>query len=220
VFALGWRQSPQQLVRPRAERASAHSDIWIWIGAAFAAALVLALAVLVATGFEERGLFIALRVTARFSFVLFWLAYASGALAQLYGPIFAPFASRRRQFGLAFAAAHVVHLGLVIWLYRVAVSKPIPDSSAVIFSVGFFWIFVLVLLSVNSVRYLVPMKMWRALQTLGLEYIAYLFFADFYRPMAIHQVAYLPFAGLVLVGLSLRMTAAVKNYVTVLIPKA
>jgi hypothetical protein len=59
---------------------------------------------------------VALRMTARWSFLLFWVAYAGGALATLFGPALAPLSGRGREFGLAFAAAHLVHIGLVIWL--------------------------------------------------------------------------------------------------------
>ena len=197
-------------MRLRTRPALAGSDVWIWIAAAFSLALVLAATVLSIVGVGERGLFIALRVSARFSFIFFWAAYASGALASLYGPAFEPLARRRRQFGLSFAAAHVVHLGLVIWLYRISTEPPIPISSAVLFSIGFLWLFVLTLLSINLVREFVPGPAWRVLQTVGLEYIAYLFFADFFRPSSKQAWAYLPFAAMVVVGLALRLTAMIK----------
>ena len=53
----------------------------VWMGAAFAAAAALAGIALAAFGAGERGTDIALKVTARFSFLLFWLAYAGGGLA-------------------------------------------------------------------------------------------------------------------------------------------
>jgi hypothetical protein len=69
-----------------------------------------------------------------------------------------------------------VHLGLVVWLYRISSKPPVPNSSAVIFGIGFFWIFVLVLLSVGAVRQHLPGRVWRIVQTIGFEYIACLFF--------------------------------------------
>ena len=47
---------------------------WMW--AAFLIALALAVIVLVIFGVGERGTAIALRATARWSFLLFWFAYA------------------------------------------------------------------------------------------------------------------------------------------------
>lgn len=52
-----------------------------WMAAAFLIALASAIAVLAIFGAEERGTVIALRVTARWSFLLFWLAYTGSATA-------------------------------------------------------------------------------------------------------------------------------------------
>ena len=51
-----------------------------WMVAAFFIAAALATAVLMVFGVGERGTAIALRVTARWSFLLFWPAYAGSAL--------------------------------------------------------------------------------------------------------------------------------------------
>ena len=57
-----------------------------WMAAAFLIALVSAIAVLATFGAGERGTVIALRVTARWSFLLFWLAYTGSAMARLLDP--------------------------------------------------------------------------------------------------------------------------------------
>jgi hypothetical protein len=206
--AAGWWQTAADL------------GVWVWMAAAFSAALMLAAGVLAIFGVNARAISGALRLTARFSVLLFWPAYASGALAALYAPSLEKLARRRREFGLAFASAHLVHLGLVIWLYRISSKPPIPQASAVIFGIGFFWIFVLVLLSVRAVRQNMSGRVWRILQTIGLEYIAYLFFADFLRPGSAglceavcreQPLAYVPFGALIVLGLALRITALVKG---------
>jgi hypothetical protein len=179
----------------------------IWMGAAFACAAALGAAVLAVLGANTHGIAIALRATARFSFLLFWLAYAGGALKTLFGPAFAGLARRRRDFGLAFASGHLAHLGFVIWLYRIRVKEPIPETSAVIFSIGFAWIFVLVALSMRVVRQRMSGAMWRVLQTVGLEYIAYLFFSDFFRIGTTQPLAYVPFAAAIALGFALRIAA-------------
>src|SRR5271166_5661499 len=99
---------------PAPGRAGATTVLW-WMGSAFAANAVLAAIVLAVFGAGKLGTGHALQITARFSFLLFWLAYASGGLALLIGPT-AEFLRRHgRDFGLAFASAHLVHLGLVVW---------------------------------------------------------------------------------------------------------
>lgn len=181
------------------------------IAAAFAVEFFLAAAVLGVFGTGERGLFIALRATARWSFLVFWLAYAGGALATLLGPGFRPIAERGRQFGLAFAAAHLVHAGLVAWLYAVSPKPPVPASSLIFFGVGLFWTYLLAFFSIGSFsRWLGP-SAWRILRTIGVEYIAFAFFVDFARnPFhggLRNLAAYLPFLALALAGWALRLAA-------------
>ncbi len=93
-------------------------------GCGFCAALGLAVVVLAILGTDARGIGGALRVTARFPFLLFWLAYSGGAMAALFGSIFQPLARRGRELGLAFASAHLIHVDLVIWLTGYLPSRP------------------------------------------------------------------------------------------------
>src|SRR5271155_1311125 len=96
------------------DRASAamvvRRDPWLWMAGAFCAALALAVAVV---GIGGHGFRVALDATARLNLLIFWPAYAGGALAALFGNAFAPLRDNARNFGLAFAAALTVHLGLV-----------------------------------------------------------------------------------------------------------
>jgi undecaprenyl pyrophosphate phosphatase UppP len=123
-------------VKDSANRMSlARPSTAIWTGSAFCAALGLAALVLAALGAGESGTDVALQVTARFSFLLFWPAYTAGALTALFGPAFEPLKRRAREFGLAFASAHLVHLALVAWLTQV---RPRP-TSRVFFGVAVQW---------------------------------------------------------------------------------
>src|SRR5471032_2018044 len=79
-----------------------------WMGAAFAVALAITVTVLALRGTDNKSIRLALELTARWSFLLFWLAYTGGALATLFG--WGVLAGRGRGFGLAFAAAHLVHI--------------------------------------------------------------------------------------------------------------
>ena len=101
-------------------------QIVICSGAALAVACALTTAVLIHTGANQLGLSEALRVTARWSFMLFWLAYTGGALARLFGAKLGPIARHGREFGLSFVAAHSVHLGLAIWLGILLSRPPLP----------------------------------------------------------------------------------------------
>lgn len=194
----------------------ARSGVGLWMAAAFGTELALAVAVLAVFGTSEPGLVAALKLTGRFSFILFWLAYTSGALAILFGPRFAPLAQRGRDFGLVFAAAHVVHLGLVVWIFRIAETHPVSNTAVVLLSIGVAWLYALALCSVNRVRNGFNAKFLRVFQSRGLDYIALLFVADLVLNPIRHGFGgpfeYAPFSLLAIAGPLLRFAAAVRTY--------
>ena len=61
--------------------------------------------------------------------LLFWPAYVGGALTALFGNVFAPLRDNSRNFGLAFAAALSIHLGLVGCL---CATGNVPDAKTFI----------------------------------------------------------------------------------------
>jgi hypothetical protein len=181
--------------------------------AAFCAALTVAALVLFIVGTEERGTGIALRLTGRFSFLLFWPAYAGGAMAALFGSHFGILARHRRDFGLAYAAAQLVHIGLVAHLASIS-GRPITESIMPFFAIGVVWTYVLALSSVERLSKLFSPNLCRILRNLGLEYLALVFFADLVLlPINTHtKHEYLPFSVLIIVGPILRVAAAARAW--------
>ena len=55
-----------------------------WMGTAFGIALAIAVVVLVLQGADNKGTRLALELTARWSFLLFFLAYTGNAIAELF----------------------------------------------------------------------------------------------------------------------------------------
>jgi hypothetical protein len=180
------------------------------MGTAFLIALALAAFVLATE--RGQGIGLALRITARWSFLLFWLAYVGGAMAKLCGPRFAGLARRGRELGLAFASAHLVHLGLVLLLLYVATG---PGSAMVLFWVGMLCTYLLALFSLPRLRDALGPRLWRAFRTIALEYIALVFAVDFILgPLQEHGLAeypltYLPFALMLIGGAGLRVAATI-----------
>jgi hypothetical protein len=156
---------------------------------------------------------IALQITARWSFLLFWLAYCGGAIAKLFGDRFAALARRGRDFGLAFASAQLVHFGLVAWLY---LSAPKSNGGMVFFWVGIFCTYLLALLSLPRLHDALGPKVWRTVRTAAMEYIALVFAADFIllplqaNGVGKYPLTYLPFVLLLIGGVVLRATANVR----------
>jgi hypothetical protein len=192
------------------------SGAGLWMCAAFCAALMLAVVVLAAMGTGEKGTGIALHLTGRLSFLLFWPAYAGAAMAALFGPRFGILARHGRDFGLAYASAHLVHVGLVARFVSMS-GRPILESIMPFFAVGVVWTYVLAFSSTERLNNLFSPSLWRVLRNIGLEYLALVFFADFVllpiEAQTNRPLEYLPFSILIIVGPILRMAAIVRRSV-------
>lgn len=180
-----------------------------WLCAAFGVELALAITALGFAGTGETGTRLALVITARFSFLLFWLAYTGGALPALFGPAFLPLKRHAREFGLAFAAAQLVHLGLVAWLCHLGA---VPSARTfVLFGIAVFWLYLIALLSAGTLLQRLHPLARRLIFLVGLNTIAYAFAVDFFasplRNGAKHILFYLPFAALSIAGPALRLAA-------------
>ena len=185
------------------------SDPTLWMIAGFLVGLVLAAITLAVFGAADQGIGLSLRITARWSFLLFWLAYTGGALARLFGPRFEGLARRGRELGLAFASAQLVHLGLILWLYHIATE---PSGAMVFFWVGMLCTYLLALFSVQRLRDALKPLLWRMLRTIAVEYIALVFAVDFIiEPLQLthgkYPLSYIPFALMLVGGVSLRIAA-------------
>jgi hypothetical protein len=183
------------------------------IAGAFAIGAGLAACALAALGINPRGISDALRATARWSFLPFWLAYASGPAAGLFGARLAPFAARVRDFGLAYAAAQLVHAGLVAWLYAISPKPPVPFATLIFFGVGLFWTYLLALLSARRIASLLnPSLVW-LLRQVGALYIMLAFLHDFaiapFRNDLGFQLLYAPFFLLCIGGIAMWAANAV-----------
>jgi hypothetical protein len=169
--------------------------------AGFFVAFATAATVLVVFGVGERGTELALRLTARWSFLLFWLAYSGSATAKVFGSRFDTLRRHGREFGLAFASAQLIHIGLVLWLGSAGMS---------FFWIGILCTYLLVLFSVPRLRESLG-RLWGIFRTVALEYIALVFAADFILlPLQAggrYPLSYLPFALMLIAGTSLRLAA-------------
>jgi hypothetical protein len=180
-----------------------------WVGLAFAANLVLAAIILAARGADAPGTNAALFATGRVAFLWFWPAYAGGALTTLFGARFLPLKQHGREFGLAFAAALLVHLALVAW--RCWIGEVPPMDTFIRFGTAAAFTFLLALFSFGNLTAMLGPKAWQLLRTIGMNYILYAFLSDFAQnPLQgglWHLIAYLPFAVMATVALLLQLAA-------------
>jgi hypothetical protein len=186
-----------------------HSTVF-WMTASFLVAAALAAIIFGAVDAHDR-VGVALRVTARWSFLLFWLGYTGSAMATLWGPPFTGLARHGREFGLAFASAQLVHVGLIL----------LSGSGA---GMAFFWAgivftYLLALFSLPGLRDALGPRLWRICLVISLNYIALVFAADFIegplksRGIANYPLSYVPFALMLVAGVVLRAAASIRrNY--------
>jgi hypothetical protein len=185
----------------------------VWIGSAFAIELVLAIAVLAAFGAGERGTDVALQATARLSFILFWLAYSGGALASLAQPTLTWLKRSARDFGLAFASAHSVHLGLVVWLCWIGAAP--SRATFVFFGTAAIFTYLLALFSIRRLHAYLGPSLWWLVRIVGMNFIALAFLRDFmsgsHQLTIKYLLGYVPFLFLAVAGPSLRVLAFLLN---------
>ena len=181
----------------------------LWIGAALGANLFLSAIILVARGAGVHGTETALFFTGRVMFLWFLGAYTGGALATLFGEAFLPLKQRGREFGLAFAAALIVHLVLVGWLCWVGRTPSIDVF--IRFGAAAVFTFLLALFSFGNFHAVLGPKVWPPLRFIGMNYILYAFLFDFLQnPLqggVKRIILYLPFTVMGITALLLRLAA-------------
>jgi hypothetical protein len=178
------------------------SRLGLWIGVALSVALLATCLVLGLAGTSEKPTRLALEITARWSFLLFWLAYTGNALAQLTG--WQRIGGHGRELGLSFAAAHLVHIGLVVWLSYLLGRIALTGGLLIFFLVGLFFVYLLAALSFGGAKAM-GRQAWRITRFVGMNYILIAFGRDFVLPVLhpkpaqhtlAHILAYAPFAAL------------------------
>jgi hypothetical protein len=189
----------------------------LWTAVAFLIALALAVFVFAVFGQGDRGTRIALRLTAQWSFLLFWLAYVGSAMARVFGPRFEGLARQGRTLGLCFASAHLIHFALALWLFHISADPPLGNGALIFFSVGLFCTYLLALFSLPQLHKALGPRLWQILRTIALEYIAFVFAADFIigplQAVGLGKFpnSYLSFALMLVGGVGLRIAAGVRR---------
>jgi hypothetical protein len=192
-----------------------------WMGLALLGGLLLVL-IAESSANPKDQLGVALRWTARWSFVWFCLASCSAALGILLGS-FRPLAVRAREFGLAFASAHVVHVALVAYmLYRA--TTPFARQPLIFFGIGVGFVYVMALFTLSArLRETLGPHAWRAFRIVGIEYINYAYYTDFsgrtFHKGVLNFLIYAPFLALTLAGPLVRLAALIQKARSARLPR-
>lgn len=156
------------------------------------------------------------RYTARFSFLIFVLVFASGALAALFPSDITRWLRRNRRYtGLSFALAHFLHLIAIIALF--ATIGEVPETITLLGG-GLAYLFIAAMAATSndwSVRKLGP-KNWRRLHLAGVYYVWAIFMNSYLGRLASDtppepKWIFALTAGLGFAALALRIAALMKK---------
>ena len=162
---------------------------------------------------DETLIRVAIRTTARTSFVLFLSAFLSGALYQLWPAVTTRWLKENQgRFTLGFAASHAVHFAFILVLVAKLGRKHLLDELGwvvfIAFATGFLLIYALALAVLLRRR-----EFW--LTSPGFEAFAhYLLLTLFAFAFALSGMTkplfYAPFVLAAIVALAVRLTAAAR----------
>lgn len=163
---------------------------------------------------------LALRTTARMSFVWFMLAFVASPLAALApGPASAWLLRRRRAFGVIFGLSMTMHVGFILRLFILHGPERPPMVTDADFYVGIPGLLLVAAMTVTSLdalhRRLGPVA-WKRLHTTGLWVVWSIFFLCLVdsvgRKATDHPVLmYYLFIAVLVFGLGLRVSAAARR---------
>ncbi len=167
-------------------------------------------------GTDSDGTELALRMTARASFVWFMLAFVAAPLHQLRAsPVSAWLVRHRRALGVTFGLSMAIHVGFILRLFVLHAPDRPPMVTDADFFIGIPGLLLVATLTVTSLdalkRRLGPIA-WHRLHTTGIWVVWSIFFLCLVdsvgRKTTNHPfLAYYAFIAVLLGGLALRIAA-------------
>jgi sulfoxide reductase heme-binding subunit YedZ len=189
----------------------------IFIVAATALNAVIAILVLGAWGTEPEGIELALRVTARVSFVWFLLAFVAAPLQQLRpGAVSAWLMRHRRSCGVVFGLSMSMHIALILRMFVLFAPERPPMVTLADYFIGIPGLVMVGLMTATSFdalkRALSPRR-WKQLHRSGLFVVWTIFFLCLVdsvgRKETHHPVLeYHVFIAVLIAAMALRLEAA------------
>jgi methionine sulfoxide reductase heme-binding subunit len=187
---------------------------WLFVGAAALVVLVSVGVIALTTGDPVEAVRRAIRVTARFSIVLFLLAFTASAAWRFWPNAWTSWQRRNRRYlGVSFAVSHFTHLGAIAALGRLAPAELAADANAITWIFGglaYVFIAAMTLTSFDRTAKMLQPRAWSLLHTTG-SYYVWLIFANSYVSRALLMPEYIPIVMLIMLALVLRIAARVSR---------
>ena len=203
------------LTRPAAPRGAQPGDLAI-IAAGTTVNLAVAATLFAAAGTDSAGTELALRMTARVSFVWFMLVFVAAPLHRLRAsPASAWLLRRRRALGVTFGLSMAIHVGCILRLYALhAPERPpmVTESDLFIGIPALVLVGLLTLTSLDALKRQLSSAAWRRLHTTGIWVVWAIFFLCLVdsvgRKTTAHPfLAYYLFIAVLLLTAGLRLAA-------------
>lgn len=177
----------------------------------------IAIILLLAAGSDSDGTELALRTTARVSFVWFMLAFIASPLQRLRPSGTSEWLMRyRRALGVTFGLSMSIHACFILRLFVLhAPARPpmVTDADFLVGIPGLALVAALTITSLDALKRRLGPVAWQRLHTIGIWVVWAIFFLCLVdsvgRKSTAHPVlAYYAFIAVLLVGLALRVLAA------------
>ena len=158
-------------------------------------------------GYQEEGIRQAIRLSARFSVVLFSIAFAGSGIHQYFPNSFTYWIFRNRKFfGICFAFNHLIHLLFLFILQKEF--HPVFDLangfSLMAGGIAYLFIVLMLLTSFSFFEKMISWKNWKRLHTVGGYWIWTVFMSSNIKRVFRGEWSYTPVVVLLIIVLLFR----------------
>ncbi len=165
-------------------------------------------------GWNDASFHLAMRTTARISFLLFFIAFTASSLNRLWPAKSTQWLRRNRRYiGVSFAVSHTVHLALIITI-AFAIPEPFRSeqriAGVVLGTIAYGFIFAMALTSSNRAQTWFGPGKWQALHKTGGYFILLVFTLTYVKHLMTNPAFYSPFIVAVAAILGLRIVARLR----------
>ncbi|MDH3748066.1 MAG: hypothetical protein OER97_07635 [Gammaproteobacteria bacterium] len=137
---------------------------------------VAAIVYLQAAGITDDNLNMLLRLTARISFMIYLVVFVARPMRELFANITTKWLLReRRSLGIAFAAMHTVHLGLIAYRFNTIPGLDYEPSNSIVGGTAYALLYLMLITSFDAPARALGPKSWKRLHKIGLYYIGLIF---------------------------------------------
>ncbi len=127
-------------------------------------------------GVSDDNLRLLLTLTARIAFMIFLVVFVARPLAQLVPHrVTRWLLAERRSIGIAFAAVHSVHLGLIAYRFSVIPGLEYGIVEALFGGTAYLLMYAMLVTSFNAPARAIGPLAWRRLHKTGLYFIGFIF---------------------------------------------